>query len=188
MASRTLTEPLTLEVGGMSREPLRAELRRGGIHLNPSAVTLLENAAFGRPTPQRITLVERSVAELGLSAGGTLTQILAAGPEQGLKLCPLATGPYLRLVLRDQATAPDTVMSNGQAPSGSLTLASAPLSADDAYPKGFYLRVVDDQPWLRGYRCTDEHLWEPEDRFIFQARSSTTSPSSRPAARPAGVH
>lgn len=169
MSPRTLTEPVTMEIGGLSRHALLAELERNGVQLNASAITLLDDAAFDRPTPQRMTLVERSVADLGLPAGGTLSQILAAGCEQGLQLCPLATGPYLRLLLRDQATAPDTVMSNGRAPSGSLTLASAPLSADDAYPKGFYLRVIDDQPWLRGYRCTDEHIWDPEDRFIFQA-------------------
>ena len=35
----------------------------------------------------------------------------------------------------------------------------------EAYPKGFYLRVVDDEVWLRGYRCDDTYEWGPEQRL-----------------------
>ena len=59
-------------------------------------------------------------------------------------------------------------MSNGSAPSASVTVASAPLDRDDVLPKGFYLRVVDGRPWLRGYHATDEHLWSPHDRLAFR--------------------
>ena len=59
-------------------------------------------------------------------------------------------------------------MSAGRAPEGSLTVASEILSDDDEYPKGFYLRVVDDAAWLRGYRCDDEHIWSSDDRFLFR--------------------
>ncbi|WP_192796768.1 hypothetical protein [Serinicoccus kebangsaanensis] len=48
---------------------------------------------------------------------------------------------------------------------GSIHVASEPLSEDEAYPKGFYLRVVDDEPWLRGYRCDDSYEWGPEQRL-----------------------
>ncbi len=108
------------------------------------------------------------MAELGLPDGGSLSQILEAAQQQNLLLCPADTGPYLRLALDEQATSPDSVMSSGRAPTGSLTVASAPLTEDDEYPKGFYLRVVDDQPWLRGYRCDDEHVWSSDDRFVFR--------------------
>jgi len=68
----------------------------------------------------------------------------------------------------DQASAPDSVMSNGSAPSASVTIASEPLDQDDVLPKGFYLRVVDGRPWLRGYHATDEHLWSPGDCLAFR--------------------
>jgi hypothetical protein len=41
------------------------------------------------------------------------------------------------------------------------------LSDDDEYPKGFYLRVVEDVRWLRGYVGDDTHIWSPTDQFAF---------------------
>ncbi|GAA4667821.1 hypothetical protein [Frondihabitans cladoniiphilus] len=167
MRHPTLTEPLTLEYGTMPRAELLAALGVAGVELNPSASTLLEEAVFDRPEPGVVTLVERSVAELGLADGATLPHLFRAGVESGLVLCPLDTAPYLRLALPGQATAPDAVMSNGRAPSASLTIASPPPRADAEHPKGFYLRVVEGRPWLRGYRCDDEFRWDPEDSFVF---------------------
>ena len=65
-------------------------------------------------------------------------------------------------------TAPDSIMWNGQAPTGSVTIASRRLRAEYDYPRGFYLRVIDNQPWLRGYRCAEDAPWRPEDRFLFR--------------------
>lgn len=161
-------ELLVVVVGGMSRSQLVSTLRETGVLLNAHAETLLESTVFETRAAQPTTVTERTVAELGLPDGGSLSQILAAAQQQNLVLCPADTGPYLRLALVEQATSADSVMSSGRAPTGSLTVASAPLSEDDEYPKGFYLRVVDGQPWLRGYRCDDEHVWSAGDRFVFR--------------------
>lgn len=161
-------ELLDVVVGGMSRSQLTSELSDRGILLNTHAETLLESAAFEIRTAQTVAVTERTVAELGLPDGGSLSRILESALQQNLLLCPADTGPYLRLALIEQATASDSVMSSGRAPTGSLTVASAPLSEDDEYPKGFYLRVVDGEPWLRGYRCDDEHMWSADDRFVFR--------------------
>jgi len=48
-----------------------------------------------------------------------------------------------------------------------LTIGSASLELDAEYPKGFYLRVIDGRPWLRGYRCDDEYVWGAGDRLVF---------------------
>ena len=40
--------------------------------------------------------VERAIEELGLTDGGTLPEIFSAAADQGLKLCPPETDPYLR--------------------------------------------------------------------------------------------
>ena len=160
---------LDVTVGGLSRSQLTSALRERGILLNAHAETLLEHDVFDSSVAQTLTVTERTVAELGFTDGASLSQIFEAALQQKLLMCPAETGPYLRLALVEQPGSTDSVMSAGRAPEGSLTVASAPLSDDDEYPKGFYLRVVDGQPWLRGYRCDDEHIWSAEDRFLFQA-------------------
>jgi hypothetical protein len=41
------------------------------------------------------------------------------------------------------------------------------LAQDESIPKGFYLRRIEGILWLRGYRSGPEHLYSPEDRFVF---------------------
>lgn len=170
MDQRTLVDPVTVDVGVMPRLCLLDALREGGIGLNEAAATLLDDAIFDVQEPESVIVVERSVGDLGLMAGAVLPQIFEAAQERGLQLCPPTTGPYLRLLLRSQATAPDAVMSNGKAPSGSLTVAAPLIHGGDGYAKGFYLRVITGQPWLRGYRCSSsEHIWDPGDKFVFRS-------------------
>lgn len=174
MTAATILPPdgLNVTIGGLLRDELRNELSSRGILLNAQAETLLADATFDEAAaPQVISVVECTVGDLGLAHGAPLSQILSSAGSQGLWLCPPITGPYLRLALVQQATAHDSIMSSGRAPSGSLTVAAQPGRDDDEYPKGFYLRVVDGQAWLRGYTCDDEHLWSPEDRFAFQSPS-----------------
>lgn len=168
MADRTRVERLEVSVGGLSRRQLMTSLTSRGILVNGHAETLLEDVAFRDRSPRPVMVAERTVAELGLPGGATLPQIFEVAQQQGLLLCPVDTGPYLRLALNGQVESCDSVMSSGRAPDGGLTVAAEVLSHDDEYPKGFYLRVVDGQAWLRGYRCDDEHMWSPDDRFIFQ--------------------
>lgn len=163
-----MTQPdLQLVAGGLSREALRRELAAQGVELNAYAETLLEHSSFDDNTSadhpeQTVRVTRRSVAELGLPTGGTLPEILSATAAAGLRPCPLATGPYLRLALMGQEQAPDAVLSAGRVPTGALHVLSEPLSADHEVPKGFYLRVVDGTAWLRGYCCDDEYVLPPE--------------------------
>lgn len=159
-------ERLEVCVGGLSLSQLLSRLNAWGILVNGHAETLLKDVVFDQAA-RPVVVTERTVAELGLD-GATLAEIFEAARQQGLLLCPMDTGPYLRMALSEQVTSCDSVMSSGRAPDGALTVASEALSKDDEYPKGFYLRVVDGQAWLRGYRCDDEHTWSPDDRFIFQ--------------------
>lgn len=158
--------PLTIH--GSSRQELRAELAAAGVELNTFAETLLEHPCFAPGPARRLTLTQHTVAELDLPEGGTLGQVIAAAQQQGFELCPPETGPYLRLALSSQPSAPDSVLSAGRIPSGALHVLSAPLSEDDEYPKGFYLRVVDGVSWLRGFRCDDEYRWPPEATVVLR--------------------
>lgn len=161
-------ERLEVCVGGHSLSQLLSRLSSRGILVNGHAETLLKEVVFDDQAARPVVVTERTVAELGLEGGATLAQIFEIAQQQGLLLCPVDTGPYLRMALNEQVMSCDSVMSSGRAPDGALTVAAEALSKDDEYPKGFYLRVVDGQAWLRGYRCDDEHTWSPDDRFIFQ--------------------
>ncbi|MEV7766846.1 hypothetical protein [Microbacterium sp. NPDC086615] len=166
----------TIDVGGLSRDALIERLDAHGIHRNPFAKTLLADAVFDDAAHETVTVVERSVADLGFLDGATLLRVFDAAARHGLGLCPPVTAPYLRLATLDQASAPDSILSTGRAPTGSVNVASPVLRADHEYPKGFYLRVIDGVPWLRGYRCDDEHVLSPDDRFAF--RAPTCGPNS----------
>ena len=168
MPDRPRDERLEVSVGGLSRRQLMNSLSSHGILVNGHAETLIEDVIFDDQASRPVVVTERTVAELGLPCGATLTQIFDVAQQQGLSLCPVDTAPYLRMALNEQVASRNSVMSSGSAPDGGLTVAAQALSKDDEYPKGFYLRVVDGQAWLRGYRCDDEHAWSPDDRFIFQ--------------------
>lgn len=166
---------LRLLVGGCTRRELREALAEGGVRCNAYAETLLEHGCFDGHSAQSVVVIQRTVGELGLRSGGSLSQILAAAQNQGLLLCPPDTGPYLRLAMTDQEQAPDSVLSAGRAPTGAVHVASAPLREDDdEHPKGFYLRVVDGVSWLRGFRCADEYRHPSESTFAFCRPNAAT--------------
>lgn len=165
---RPVTDTHLLRIGGDSREEVLRRLETGHVQLNELARTFLSLAPIDRTAPRTVQVTVRTVAALGLAQGATLPQVLRAARAVGLGPCPAEVGPALRLLLREQPDAPDRVMSQGRAPSGSLTVASDPLGEDDALPRGLYLRTVEGVDWLRGYRCDDEHLWSPEDAFVLQ--------------------
>jgi hypothetical protein len=81
------------------------------------------------------------------------------------------------LAMIGQSNAPD--LSAGRAPTGAIHVASEPLSRDVEYPKGFYLRIVDGQAWLRGYRCDDTYVC---------GRRTIGSHSYRQVANETGAH
>ncbi|WP_256840441.1 hypothetical protein [Ornithinimicrobium faecis] len=143
------------------------------MQLNTHAETLLAGPEFDAPRERTLRIVERTVAELGLPEGDVQSRVYAAARAQGLHLCPLITGPWLRLALLDQTGAPDSVLSAGRAPTGAIHIASAPVSDDVEHPKGFYLRVADGVPWLRGYRCDDTYVWPADQRLAFALPDQT---------------
>ena len=108
-----------------------------------------------------MAVTERTVAELGLPRGATLPQIFEVAQLQGLLLRPVDTGPYSRLAANGQEESRDSLDVFGSDPTAASQWPPKSLSHDDEYPKGFYLRVVDGQAWLRGYRCDDEHAAVP---------------------------
>jgi hypothetical protein len=160
----------TVQVGGLTKAELVQELQKNAISMNESAETLFASDLFTTAeTQSSMTVVELTVQNLGLLQGATLAEIYERARALGLLLCPLELGPHLRLQYLDQPEGyVGQPVRQHQAPSGSITIASEPLMQDDDFPKGFYLRRIKGVLWLRGYLSRSEHVWEPDDHFIFR--------------------
>lgn len=160
--------PETLTINTMSQTELLTALHREHVGLNVHAQQLLtmDNLQPASAPVRTLHLALVRVADLNLHAPATLPTIFAAASVHGLTLCPPITGAYLRLVYRDQSDG-GAPLHAGRAPLGSLTVAAPPQSTHPQSPKGFYLRMLNGQPWLRGYRCDDDYVWHHEDTFVF---------------------
>lgn len=158
-----------VEVGGRTGAELLEDLRQAGVELNESARVLLGSEWFRDRTEQRkLTVVELAVGQLGFPAGGRMSEICRRAEELGLSLCPLELGPYFRLQFLDQAEGYwGFPVTRHRAPPGSITIASKPVSDDDEFPKGFYLRRIQGVLWLRGYVSDDLHVYDPGDHLAF---------------------
>ena len=159
----------TVVIGGQTKVELVERLARSGVEINESGKILFASDRFiTSHVPTQLTTVELSVRDLGFPRGATLSEVYASAWRVGLRSCPLELGPHLRLQFLDQ---PEGFVGQPvwkhRAPPGSLTIASEVLSDDDEFPKGFYLRRIQGTPWLRGYRCGPEHVWDPDDRMLF---------------------
>ncbi len=163
----SVADELTVRFGGASRVDTMDLLQSAGVQLNAYAETLLAHPIFDSPPEEMVRVTQRTPADLGLSQGGTLTEILEAGRAHDLRPVPLAAAPTLRLMTLSQEGAPDSVLSAGRPPTAAIHIASEPVSEDDEYPKGFYLRVVDGVPWLRGYRSDATYVMEPDQEYFF---------------------
>jgi hypothetical protein len=164
----------TASVGGLTKTELVQELRRNSISINEAGERLLASDRFTISEARySVTTVELTVGDLGFAQGSTSAEIYARAAALGLGLCPLELGPHLRLQYLDQ---PEGYLGQPvrqhQAPSGSITIASAELSEDHSFPKGFYLRRIQGELWLRGYQSGPEHVWAPDDHFIFSRSAS----------------
>ncbi len=156
-------------LGGRAKPELREQLRQASVSLNKYAEELFASELFiVSETCYSLNIVETSVESLGFPQGASMPEIQSKAANSGLGLCPLELGPCLRLEYRDQPEGKmEQLARTAQAPTGSITVVSASLVEDDAFPKGFYLRRIDGVLWLRGYRSSPIHRWSSNDRLVF---------------------
>jgi hypothetical protein len=159
----------TVEVGGHTKQQLIQRLDEYSILLNEYGKRLLTDEKFTiSETKYNLQTVELTVGYIGFPEGATTAQIYKRAIELGLELCPLELGPYLRLEYLDQPEGDSgPSLRQHQAPTGSITIATEILTEDDNFPKGFYLRRINGELWLRGYIADDLHIWNPNDHFVF---------------------
>lgn len=145
-----------IEVGGIPKNEILEILKVQSIQLNEYAYLLFSDPLFTTTfESQKFQFVEVSVEDIGLVSGGTSAQIFSAANEIGLGLCSLEFAPHFRMQYLDQNEGPY------------LTIASKKTKEDENYPNGFYLRNVNGQLWLRGYRATTDYIWHPSSKFVF---------------------
>lgn len=160
-----------LTIGDRTPEQLRLDLQAHGVALNDAAQTLLRREEIGTPRAS-LGLVALTPAGLGFPQGAPMPDIFAAALGQGYDLCPLATGPYLRLTYQE-AESFDPVLSRHRPPDGALHVASAALDRDFKVPRGFYLRTVGGQKWLRGFHCDDDYIVPATMTYVFKRPTRT---------------
>lgn len=161
--------PDVVAVGGRLMSELRADLDHAGVSLNRAAEALLGDSRFLTSAVERqVELGVFTLIELGLESGATYPQCVARARELGYSECPLELAAALRLAYAGQPVAPERPAdAEPGSPSGAITVASAPLDASEETPRGFYLRNINGTLWLRGYWSDDEHVWAPDDLFVF---------------------
>ena len=158
-----------VSIGGTSKVELQAALAAEHVAMNATAEQLFASSLFTvSPTPSSLPTLQCTVREVGCPDGATMPEIIAAAGQRGLAACPAELGPHLRLQYLDQPEGRrgKPVLAQ-RAPYGSVTIVSNRLSDDDTFPRGFYLRRIDDVLWLRGYRSNDDHVWDPDDQLVF---------------------
>ncbi len=159
---------MKLAIGGHSPESLTDGLNAAGVLMNKYAEEYMQAL---RPF---VTIIHKepdicfvTAAELGLSDGGSLSEIYNAARRKGLSLCPPDTAAYLRLYMKDQTQSADNILSAGRCPDGAITVASPTPACFRGQHRGLYLRNVEGQLWLRGYVCDNEYIWPAGSVFAF---------------------
>ena len=161
----------TIEYGGISKEDLLEKLQASGIRLNSFAEIIFSSEFFKTSIYKHaIQIAEISIGELGFDNGATIPEIKGRIKSFGLAECPLELAPYLRLKFPDQQEVIDGSAKQNQSPPGAVTIFSELVTNDDDFPKGFYLRKIDGELWLRGFTCSMDFVWNREDRLIFKVK------------------
>lgn len=154
-------------VGGLSKRELEAQLHGSGVLLNDYAYKLLNDQGFiVSQTRREVNVAVYTPYDLGMYFGATYKEMVHKAQLIGYQACTLESAAYLRLQCTEQ-------------PEGAhLCVSAQPLNSDVAFPKGFYLRNVNDTLWLRGYRASDDFVFPPNYSFVFEKSNDANSPVS----------
>jgi hypothetical protein len=161
-----------VQIGGLNKPEALQKLSDLKIQVNDYGWQLLKDSRFTiSESKESIPIRIKTVSELGFKQGAKILEIMEQAKEEALDYCPLELALFFRFQYMDQEEKEEGFpLTKHKAPKGSLTVASRSLDEDQNFPKGFYLRKIHGVLWLRGYLSSDEHLWNPEDHFVFRKR------------------
>ncbi|MFW0118791.1 hypothetical protein ACN08Y_02545 [Rothia sp. P5764] len=159
---------MEFEIQPKSVNELAEQLVATGVQTNKYAQVLLESNYYDPAVSGRFTVELVNLSDLGFDEPATLQHVYERAQATGYCLCPLELAPYARMQWLEQAQSKTSILSGTHSmPDSAVNVATPVLSEDHTFPKGFYLRVVDGVPWLRGYRCDDTYLFPLESCFMF---------------------
>jgi len=162
-----ILEKIDIEYGGLCKSDLLKKMNSSDILLNEFAETIFFSEFFKVSNKrQQITIIATTIKDLGFSKGATIPKIGRCIKSHRLSECPMEVAPYLRLILKNQKEIKKE--TKNKTPAGSLTIFSKPIVKDDNFPKGFYLRKINGKLWLRGYCCSLDYIWNPNDKLVFK--------------------
>lgn len=140
---------------------IRKTLRDQGVKTNKYAEVLLDSVYYKNIPKKEYTVRILTLKELGFTAEPTLPEIHQQVINCGFELCPLQLAPYLRLKFTTQRVSKNKILTGQKrSPDAAINVLTPVISADTNFPKGFYLRNVDNELWLRGFICGDAHHWD----------------------------
>lgn len=160
----------TIKNQQLDKKKLLRKLNDENIYLNEFAYELINCSLFNLKNLNDTTsVIELSLQNIGLTYGGNFSDIESAIRNSNIISCPIELAPYLRLQYTNQPES--KVITEKQHPDESVIIFSKPIIRNDEFPKGFYLRNYDGKLWLRGYRCSEDYVWNAKDRMLFQLKT-----------------
>ncbi len=157
-----------VEIGGKSAEQLISLMEAAGIKISNYAKLMLKSRKFvpGK-NPEKVTLIDLTVGDLGLKSSATTDQIYERAQILGLELCPVDTGPNYRLEYRNQLLDEWIYM-------GMKQITDFPNRSHV-----FKLARRGDSLWLDGIWASPDIGWNQNCRCVFRLRPSISLGTSK---------
>lgn len=153
----------------MTSEQCLQMLKERGILINHYAEKYISHPRFCCTESAELTAAIVSLEELGLESGASLDELFQHIKGTQFRPCPPDTGFFLRLAWTDQPQSRNSILTGTHSsPDLAVTVLSELLEKDDAFPRGLYLRKVDESLWLRGYVCDSEYRFPDNALFALE--------------------
>ena len=145
-----------IEIGGKTKDDLKAELTEKKIYVSDWANQLLDSKDFTvLESTETYDLVRLTVKDLGFPNGATTDEIYRRALDLGLDLCPAEVGPNLRL-----SNSGDDWMY----------IAMKQIADRDGYPGVFDLGRGGDALGLHAGGARPTRGWGSGNQFVFSLR------------------
>ncbi len=145
----------TVELGN-NIDNLRLAIENKNIKIGKCADCLINSSLFLiSKEVKKISLVTKSVSELGFNEGANFDQICKAANEIGLSKCPMEVGPLLRSIYLNQPI------------DEWLVIAMDSIIDSEGNPRMFLVGCNRHGRWLVGDFGFSEHIYGKNKKFVF---------------------
>lgn len=145
-----------IEIGGKTKDQLKAELKEKKIYISDWANQILESKDFTvLKSTETADLVRLTVKDLGFPNDATTDEIYRKAQEFGLELCPAEAGPHLRL----------SYSGNDW-----MYIAMKQITDRDGRPNVFCLGRNNAWLWLNEHDAPPSCRWGSSHQFVFLPR------------------